>query len=50
MDYGIFLSITSYLHKEQDYVPFSAALEGFKFMGAMLQRTAAYGDFKVHKL
>ena len=40
------LSLTSYLAKETDYIPWSAALSGLSYINKMLKRTPAYGDFK----
>ena len=47
LKYELALSITSYLHKETEYIPWSAALTGLRYLDDMLERTAAYGKFKV---
>ncbi len=41
------LGLTSYLGREKDYIPWSAALRGLGFLDSMLVRTPAYGEFKV---
>ncbi|CAB4066589.1 ANPEP [Lepeophtheirus salmonis] len=46
LDYNISLSVTSYLAKENNYVPWSSALTGMSYLEKMLRRTAAYGNFK----
>ena len=47
LEYELALDITSYLHKETEYVPWSAALSGLQYLDDMLTRTAAYGNYKV---
>merc|ERR1719153_1277968 len=46
LDYETALSVTEYLHKEVDYVPWNSALSGLAYIDTMLKRTPAYGDFK----
>ena len=46
LDYETALSLTSYLSKETEYIPWSAALSGLSYVNKMLKRTPAYGDFK----
>lgn len=50
LDYGTALSLTSYLSKETEYIPWSAALSGLSYINKMLKRTSAYGDFKRYML
>ena len=40
------MGVTSYLHKETEYIPWSAALDSMGYISKMLKRTAAYGEFK----
>ena len=40
------LSLTAYLGKETEYIPWAAALSGLSYINKMLKRTSAYGDFK----
>ena len=47
LKYEFALGVTSYLNSETEYIPWSAALSGFRYLEEMLKRTAAYGDFKV---
>ena len=47
LKYELALDITSYLHKETEYLPWSATLTGLRYLDDMLERTAAYGNFKV---
>ena len=46
MDYQTALSVTGYLSKEVEYVPWVSALNGLSYINTMLKRTAAYGEFK----
>ena len=46
LDYQTALSLTAYLSKETEYIPWSAALSGLSYVNKMLKRTPAYGDFK----
>ena len=46
LDYETALSLTSYLSKETEYIPWSAALTGLSYVNKMLKRTSAYGDFR----
>ena len=47
LKYELALGVTSYLNSETEYIPWAAALTGFRYLEEMLKRTAAYGDFKV---
>ncbi len=47
LDYKIALGITRYLAREEHYIPFSTALDSLGYIKSMLERTVAYGDFKV---
>ena len=46
LSYDIALGVTSYLNKEKEYIPWSAALGGMRYIRDMLKRTPAYGPFK----
>ena len=46
LDYQTALSVTGYLSKEVEYVPWVSALNGLSYINTMLKRTAAYGEFK----
>ena len=46
LSYDIALGVTSYLNKEEEYIPWSAALGGMRYIRDMLKRTPAYGSFK----
>ena len=47
LKYDIALEVTSYLNNENEYVPWSAALTGLKYIGDMLEDNPSYGNFKV---
>jgi hypothetical protein len=47
LDYRLALAVTSYMHKEKEYIAWDAALSGLTHIDIMLSRTAAYGEFKV---
>ena len=47
LKYELALDVTSYLNKETEYIPWSAALTGLRYLEEMLKRSAAYGNFKV---
>lgn len=47
LEYDIALEVTSYLNKENEYVPWNAALTGLEYIGEMLEDNASYGNFKV---
>ncbi|QQP51047.1 Aminopeptidase [Caligus rogercresseyi] len=47
LSYEIALNTLSNLEVETAYVPWSSALTGISFLNQMLQRTRAYGNFKV---
>ncbi|GFT12414.1 aminopeptidase N [Nephila pilipes] len=46
MDYQLALNTTLYLRKEEDYLPWKAALHGFSFIDSMICRSAVYGKWK----
>ena len=46
LDYQTALSVTGYLSREVEYVPWVSALNGLSYIKTMLKRTAAYGEFK----
>ena len=46
LSYDIALGVTSYLDKETEYIPWSAALGGLSYIKSQLKRTPAYGAFK----
>eukprot|EP00090_Calanus_glacialis_P046064 TRINITY_DN885_c0_g1_i5.p1 TRINITY_DN885_c0_g1~~TRINITY_DN885_c0_g1_i5.p1 ORF type:complete len:807 (+),score=220.22 TRINITY_DN885_c0_g1_i5:315-2423(+) len=50
LDYETALSVTGYLSKEVEYIPWASALSGLSYINKMLKRTAAYGDFKRYML
>merc|ERR1712106_1092520 len=50
LDYDTALSVTGYLSKEVEYIPWASALSGLKYVNKMPKRTAAYGDFKRYML
>jgi len=50
LDYKTALSLTGYLHKEIDYIPWTSALTGISYIDKMLKRTPAYGEFKKYML
>jgi len=50
LDYDTALSVTGYLSKEVEYIPWASALSGLKYVNKMLKRTAAYGEFKRYML
>ena len=46
LEYEVALGVTSYLHRETEFICWKAALTGFSYISHMLERTASYGDFK----
>ncbi|RWS23979.1 aminopeptidase N-like protein [Leptotrombidium deliense] len=48
--YSTALTSTTYLQKEDEYVPWDAASSAFSFLGKMLRRTAIYGEWKRYVL
>jgi len=50
LDYETALSVTGYLSKEVEYVPWASALTGLSYINKMMKRTPAYGDFKKYML
>jgi len=48
LKYELALEVTSYLNSETEYIPWAAALTGFRYLEEMLKRTSAYGDFKTY--
>ena len=47
LDYDVALGVTSYLHQEKEFTCWKAALSGFSYISQMLQRSGAYGEFRV---
>ena len=43
-------NLTSYLHNEQDYVPWAAFFDVVGFIGGMLSTSDAYGPLQVDSL
>jgi len=50
LDYLTALSLTGYLGKEVEYVPWASALNSLSYINTMLKRTSAYGEFKRYML
>jgi aminopeptidase N len=50
LDYQTALSLTGYLSKETEYIPWYSALSGLSHIKDMLKRTSAYGEFKSYML
>jgi len=50
LDYNTALTTTQYLSKEDDYIPWKAALEGFLYLEKMMRRTAGWGDLRSYML
>jgi len=50
LDYETALSVTGYLSKEVEYIPWASALNGLKYLNKMLKTSEAYGDFKRYML
>ncbi len=46
LEYPIALETTEYLQQEVDYIPWSAALKSFSYIGRMLARTSDCGEHK----
>ena len=44
------LSLTAYLEKEREYIPWSTALGHLGFIGSMLSMRSSYGDYEVNHL
>lgn len=47
LDYGIALNLTRYLEKEDQFLPWSSALDSLQYVDSMLSRKPGYGLFKV---
>lgn len=47
LPYAFPLELTQYLTKEQDYIPWTSALNGLSYLDLMYIRTTGYGEFKV---
>ena len=47
LDYKIALPLTNYLKNEEEYVPWSAASNGFNFLNTKLSSDATYSFFTV---
>ncbi|MPC23578.1 Aminopeptidase N [Portunus trituberculatus] len=50
LPYNTALEVTTYLPKEEDYVPWAAAFENIAFLTDMLKDTAAYGALRNYLL
>ncbi|XP_072036362.1 aminopeptidase N-like isoform X1 [Amphiura filiformis] len=50
LSHGIALNLTKYMVAERDYVPWATFKEVTGYVGNMLSRTAAYGDFQKYML
>ncbi|XP_054718668.1 aminopeptidase Ey-like [Uloborus diversus] len=46
LNYHLALNITLYLKKENNYLPWKAAMHGFSFIDSMICRSAIYGKWK----
>jgi len=46
LDYTLALSTTAYLASEDDFIPWSSALQGFTYLDSMLKRSPGYGEFR----
>jgi aminopeptidase N len=46
LDYTRALALTDYLNQELDYIPWTAALNGFTYLESMLKRSASFGAFR----
>ena len=47
LDYQLALGVTKYLSNEREYIPWAAAMNGLNYLDSMLERSEAYGEFKV---
>ena len=50
LDMSTALSLTAYLEKEREYIPWSTALGHLGFIGSMLSMRSSYGDYEVNHL
>lgn len=48
LDYSVALQVTVYLHHDEDYIPWTAALNAFSFLDRRLTNDQGHEDFKVH--
>ncbi|XP_046398929.1 aminopeptidase N-like isoform X1 [Ischnura elegans] len=48
INYSVVLNLTSYLHRESDYIPLYAAHRGFNFLESVLSRSNELTNLKVH--
>lgn len=48
LEYQLALEVTTYLNKENDYIPWAAALSGLEYIDEMLKETESYEDFKLY--
>jgi len=48
LSYELAFSLTSYLHREHDYVPWAAFFDAVGFIAGMLSTSDAYGPLQVH--
>ena len=47
LNYAVALNLTQYMTAERDYVPWATFKEITGYIGSMLSRSPAYGDFQV---
>ena len=50
LDYPTALALTDYLSQELDYIPWTAALNGFAYIETMFKRSAGFGAFRSYLL
>ena len=50
LDYPTALALTDYLSLELDYIPWTAALNGFAYIETMFKRSAGFGAFRSYLL
>jgi len=48
LSYELAFNLTSYLHREHDYVPWAAFFDAVGFIAGMLSTSDAYGPLQVH--
>ncbi|XP_046398971.1 aminopeptidase N-like isoform X2 [Ischnura elegans] len=48
INYSVVLNLTSYLHRESDYIPLYAAHRGFNFLESVLSESNELTNLKVH--
>ena len=50
LSYELAFNLTSYLHREQDYVPWAAFFDAVGFIAGMLSTSDAYGPLQADSL